>query len=111
MTSVSDHFDTGKHTPNDVVGNGDLFADLRAGRWIAAIGFLSFLPMVMLGFPCGLPFGLTGIPSALAFAYGLSLVYDFLCPHCGKTFVWNGWGRRNEFARRCLHCGFPKRGE
>ncbi len=68
-------------------------------------GWLLCLPMVALGFSLGLPFGMSALPAAVAFGIGISQAYRFLCPRCGRCFVWS-WRWQNVFTNRCVNCRY-----
>src|SRR5262245_40365544 len=47
------------------------------------------------------PFAGALLATSYIFAHG------FRCPRCHKPFFHTAWFR-NDFARRCVHCGLPK---
>ena len=85
----------------------------RRRLWFFAI-WLGYIPGVFaLGYPLTRLFG-SDIPiyvvaGAWMLAFAASGIYmsAFPCPSCHKPFFYTWWFH-NPFARRCVHCGFPK---
>jgi hypothetical protein len=88
----------------------------RVFWWMWMGAWLGFLPVeAMVGAPLahrmqsGTPMVLVAVVCMGAFAVGGIAVSRWDCPRCGKSFHIRGL-KKNLFARRCLHCGLPKRG-
>ena len=90
--------------------------DYRRRRALFWTGFLGFIPAeALIGVPLGrligsdVPFLVIAIGSIALFLFAGLRLFNFRCPSCGKRFFMRGFAY-NQFARRCLHCGFPKYG-
>jgi hypothetical protein len=90
------------------------WSDYRSRRrWFFGV-WLGGLPVVILIagalikiFHSELPFYFVGAAWMLSFAVvGIRLTL-FRCPCCHRQFFCT-WYSSNQFARRCVHCGFPK---
>jgi hypothetical protein len=85
-------------------------------RWHFAI-WLGYIPGVFLiGFPLkrlfgsDIPFYVVAGGWMLAFLVSGVYLSLFPCPNCHQPFFFTGWVH-NPFARRCMHCRFPKWGD
>jgi hypothetical protein len=84
-------------------------------RWMWMGAWLALFPVeLMIGIPLSrhfrssAPFGIIAVVFMVAFAFGGIAINLWSCPRCGNTFHARGM-KKNLFARRCLHCGLPKR--
>jgi hypothetical protein len=83
-------------------------------EWLIVFVWLGYIPVVLaVGYPISrltgseIPFLVVALSWMLIFAIaGVALSY-FKCPACNKPFF-NKWWFHNQFARKCVHCGFPK---
>jgi hypothetical protein len=85
-------------------------AKLRFWQWVMALGFLSAMPLGLLGTAVRLPFEVGLFPGVAAFAIGMNRVYTFRCPRCRRSFVmrWSPTVWQNALARKCVHCRFSE---
>ena len=95
----------------------------RASRafWILFVLFLPALALVGRAVRSSTPGGRavifgTAIAWMIAFTVAGYYTGNFSCPRCGQPFFrrfddrpWRQSWIRNPFARKCLHCGLPKR--
>jgi hypothetical protein len=88
--------------------------DYRSRRSLFLAILLGAIPAAaVIGIPLNrlldsdVPFLVVAIGSVVLFLYAGLRLYGFRCPSCGKPFFRRGLSY-NLFARRCMHCGFPK---
>jgi hypothetical protein len=78
------------------------------GVWLGGVPLVVLLSLALIPvFHSEIPFYVV----AGAFFFGFAVVGVrltlFRCPHCHRHFFFTGYSS-NHFAKRCVHCGFPK---
>jgi len=88
--------------------------DYRRRRRLFLIAWLGYLPGAgLIGFLLAQVFQNDSAFVAVAlcwmvfFAISAEWLRRFPCPNCGKAFF-HTWLWNNPFAKKCLHCGWPK---
>lgn len=85
----------------------------RRRFWFFVILFTYIPGMFALGYPLARLSGSDALIYAVAGAWILAFLISgiymssFRCPNCHRPFFFTWWFH-NPFAKRCVHCGFPK---
>ena len=78
------------------------------GVWLGGVPVVALIAGALIKvFHSELPFYFVGAVWMLLFAVVGVRVTLFRCPSCHRHFFCT-WYSSNQFAQRCVHCGFPK---